>query len=172
MLIDWARRVRGAAAALVTLAMIASLPAAAAEPETLVYFGFHLTNTSLEETSPAELQRLKSLDDTFVEMIKAAPTKYRLIELPVAEIETIAKGPGIGNCNGCEIDVGKRLGATRVAWGEVQKVSNLILNINIYVEDTVNNRTAFVKSTDIRNNTDESWRRGIIYLLKNYLLAD
>jgi hypothetical protein len=27
----------------------------------------------------------------------------------------------------------------------------------------------FVKSVDIRGNTDESWRRGLDYMLRNYL---
>jgi hypothetical protein len=29
----------------------------------------------------------------------------------------------------------------------------------------------FVKSVDIRGNTDESWQHGINYIVKNYLLV-
>jgi len=52
----------------------------------------------------------------------------------------------------------------------VQKVSNLILNINVYIEDAQSGRMEFIRSVDIRGNTDESWRRGLDYLLRNYLL--
>jgi hypothetical protein len=30
----------------------------------------------------------------------------------------------------------------------------------------------FARSVDIRGNTDESWRRGLDYLLRNYLFRE
>jgi hypothetical protein len=42
----------------------------------------------------------------------------------------------------------------------VQKVSNLILNINVYMEDAESGKMKFARSIEIRGNTDESWRRG------------
>jgi len=33
-------------------------------------------------------------------------------------------------------------------------------------------KATLVHSVDIRGNTDESWTRGINYLVKNYVLAD
>jgi|SRR6476660_4284460 Protein of unknown function (DUF2380) len=56
----------------------------------------------------------------------------------------------------CSIFAGKRL---------------LILNINLYMEDERTGQLQFAKSVDIRSNTDESWRRGLDYLVHNYLLA-
>jgi hypothetical protein len=53
----------------------------------------------------------------------------------------------------------------------VQKVSNLILNINVYMRDAESGRMTFARSVDIRGNTDESWQRGLDYLLRNYLLG-
>ncbi|MGC2717077.1 MAG: DUF2380 domain-containing protein, partial [Pseudolabrys sp.] len=58
------------------------------------------------------------------------------------------------------------------AWGTVQKVSNLILNINVYMEDARTGKLQFVKSVDIRGNSDESWRRGLDYLLRHYLFGE
>jgi hypothetical protein len=49
-------------------------------------------------------------------------------------------------------------------------VSNLILNINVYIEDARQKKMEFVKSVDIRGNTDESWQRGLDYMLRHYLL--
>ena len=56
------------------------------------------------------------------------------------------------------------------AWIVVQKVSDLILNINVYMADVATGKLAFVHSVDIRGDTDESWTRGLTYLVKNYLL--
>ncbi|MCP4410012.1 MAG: DUF2380 domain-containing protein [Gammaproteobacteria bacterium] len=54
-------------------------------------------------------------------------------------------------------------------WGTVQKVSNLILNINVYIADVETNQFIFIKSVDIRGNTDKSWTRGLNWLLRYYL---
>ena len=66
---------------------------------------------------------------------------------------------------------GKQLGADFAAWIVVQKVSDLILNINVYMADVAARKLTFVHSVDIRSNTDKSWTRGLTYLVKNYLLA-
>ena len=47
----------------------------------------------------------------------------------------------------------------------MQKVSNLILNVNLVVEEASTGRTLRAESVDIRGNTDESWSRGLRYLL-------
>ena len=63
------------------------------------------------------------------------------------------------------------IGAEWAAWGTVQKVSNLILNINLYMEDAQTGKIEFAKSVDIRGNTDESWRRGLDYMIHHYVLG-
>lgn len=69
------------------------------------------------------------------------------------------------DCNGCEIDIGKALGADVIIIGWVQKVSNLILNVNIDVKEVDSRRMLYVKSVDLRGNTDDSWLRGIRYMV-------
>lgn len=69
------------------------------------------------------------------------------------------------NCNGCELDIGRALGADVVILAWVQKVSNLILNINIEVKDVASGKTLYTKSVDLRGNTDKSWLRGIRYMV-------
>jgi hypothetical protein len=53
----------------------------------------------------------------------------------------------------------------------VQKISNLILNINLRVEDVATGKAVFQRSVDIRGNTDLSWRRGVKSLV-DLLAAD
>ena len=57
-------------------------------------------------------------------------------------------------------------------WGTVQKVSNLILNINLYIDEVQTGRKVLGTSVDIRGNTDETWRHGIRYLVENNLQHD
>jgi len=81
----------------------------------------------------------------------------------------MAAGPEIGNCGGFEFDYGKQLGGDIAAWIVVQKVSDLILNINVYMADVAAKKLIFIHSVDIRGNSDESWTRGMAYLVKNYM---
>ncbi len=69
------------------------------------------------------------------------------------------------NCNGCELDIGRALDADVVILCWVQKVSNLILNINIEVKDVASGNTLYTKSVDLRSNSDNSWLRGIRYMV-------
>ena len=100
-----------------------------------------------------------------------ASGRYKFVSIPADAAAKIAAGPEVGACGGCEFEYGKQLGADYAAWIVVQKVSDLILNINVYMADVAAGKLAFVHSVDIRGNTDESWTRGITYLVKNYLLA-
>lgn len=137
----------------------------------IAFFGFHLINTSLEPTQPVEEQRVRMLDDLFRDKVGAAPG-FTLIAIPPDMAAKIAEGPWIGDCNGCERDFAKTLGAGWAGWGTVQKVSNLILNINLYLEDVGSGRMEFVKSVDIRGNTEESWHHGLDYMLRHYLFGE
>jgi hypothetical protein len=65
------------------------------------------------------------------------------------------------------LDRGKAPGAERIARCWVQKVSNLILNINIEVRSAATSETVYARSVDIRGNTDETWLRGVRRLVDN-----
>ena len=64
--------------------------------------------------------------------------------------------------------MGARLGADYVLVGEVQKVSELILSMNLVLRSVSTGAMARGRSVDIRGNTDESWQRGIRYILQNH----
>ena len=53
--------------------------------------------------------------------------------------------------------------------GQIQKVSNLILNINVYIKDLRNDAPEKAYSVDIRGDNDLSFQHGIKYLVKNNL---
>jgi Protein of unknown function (DUF2380) len=159
------------AVVLIGLVEAGAVPGRAGGVPSVAFFGFDLINTSLEQTTPAEEQRLEMLDELFRQKLDASG-RFKIVPIPADMRKEIQSGPAIRGCNGCERSFATRAGADWAAWGTVQKVSNLILNINLYMEDARAGELKFVRSVDIRGNTDESWRHGLDYMLRHYLLAE
>lgn len=137
--------------------------------ERIAAFPAELFTTSLEPIRDDELARLRQLD---VELAAAlADRTYTLVDTgPVAE-KAVAYAY-LWSCNGCERALAQELGADLAAVLWVQKVSNLILNINLRISDAYTRRVVRAGSVDIRGNTDESWSRGLRYLLENQIFED
>ena len=96
--------------------------------------------------------------------------RYEIAPLPEALRRRIAQSAEITGCNGCEIEWAREAGADIAAFGTVQKVSNLILNENIYMNRVDGGAPFYSGSVDIRGNTDKSWSRGMKYLIGEYFL--
>ena len=94
---------------------------------------------------------------------------YNVIDsAPVAPlIRAEAARQSLLACNGCEVDIARKAGADRILLAWVQKVSNLILNVNIEVRDAETGKVVLAKSVDLRGNTDESWQRGIDFMVRD-----
>ncbi|MGH8629950.1 MAG: DUF3280 domain-containing protein [Burkholderiales bacterium] len=69
-------------------------------------------------------------------------------------------------CNGCATDIGTAAGAQLVLFPWVQKVSNLILNVNAEVRSAAGDAVVAVRSVDMRGNTDRSWERAVAALAR------
>lgn len=82
-------------------------------------------------------------------------------------IEAEAARQSLLECNGCELEIARRAGADRVLLPWVQKVSNLILNLNVDVRDARTGQSVLKKSVDMRGNTDQSWQRGVDFLVRD-----
>lgn len=121
-------------------------------------------------TTDAERNRLMKIEDIFKSSLEASG-KYKSVPVSASIQEKINKDQKMGECGGCELTYGKEVGADQVAWIEVQKVSELILNINVYMKDVQSGNPVFTKSVDLRGNNDEAWNRSMKFLIKRYLLA-
>jgi hypothetical protein len=77
----------------------------------------------------------------------------------------------VGKCNNEELVAAQKAGAELVACGLVQKVSNLILNLNLIIENAKTGQQITGGSVDIRGNTDVSWYRDLRYLLSEHILV-
>lgn len=148
-----------------TLLLVSALPALAADRVALL--PFELMNTSLEPTRPDETERVLLLDRLVGE--RMAQAGLTMVDSAPVAVEMAGIG-SLRGCNGCERDLGRKLDADFVVIGWVQKVSNLILNLNLQVRDVASGAIVSAASVDIRGNTDESWRRGAIYLLEHRIL--
>ena len=118
------------------------------------------------ETRDAQNRRIGLISDALRrELLQRG--MYRIADNSAAEslISGLRARGELRECNGCEIDIGRALGADVIIIGWVQKVSNLILNINIEVREISSGRMLYVKSVDLRSNTDNSWLRGIHYMV-------
>lgn len=136
----------------------------------IAVFEFELIDTSLEGEmlgkNAAEQARLGKLSSQLREALAAAG--YIVVDIaPVAENAAAAN---LQNCGGCDATLAKEVGASLAVTGTVQKVSNLILNINLYVKEAESGKMLAAMSADIRSNSDESWRRGLSWLVRNRLL--
>ena len=160
---------------LIASLLIAAAPALAEVPEpgTLAFFGVHFIDTSTE----GAMNGIRADETARVEMaadLVASDMQdrgYVLVPLtPVAEKLATVTNPA--RCNGCDVAMARDLGAEFALSGEVQKVSNLILNVNLVLRDAQTGKTLRAGSVDIRGNTDESWQRGVRYLLRNIIFRD
>ena len=119
-----------------------------------------------EASRAAQTQRLTLISDALRQEFDQRGM-YRIIDnAPAAKMIADEKAQqDLRNCHGCELDIGLALGADVIILGWVQKVSNLILNVNVEVKDIASGKTLYTKSVDLRGNTDKSWLRGIHYMV-------
>jgi hypothetical protein len=153
------------------LTLMISAPAHA-DPTKVAVFDFELIDSSLqgEVDGPRadEHDRLMRVGD---QLRKALTESGKFHVLDIASVNAAAHGSNLQACGGCDVQYAQQLGGDLAITGTVQKVSNLILNINIYLRDVHTGRLITSMSADFRGNTDESWSRATSYLVRNRLLA-
>lgn len=113
-----------------------------------------------------EQTRLSALDTALRDALVHSGCCVQVDLTPIAQQ---AQGIDLRSCGGCEMDMARKVGATISVTGWVQKVSNLILNINVVARDVTTGKVISAGSVDIRGNTDESWSRGLSYLVRERL---
>jgi len=158
-------------AALAALMLV--LPVSArADPLKAAVFDFELLDTSLQgEMDGPRGDEQQRLIRTSEQIRKGLAESGKFAILDIAPVNAAAHAANLQACGGCDVDLAQKLGADLAITGVVQKVSNLILSLNIYLRDTHTGRLVTSMSADFRGNTDESWQRTASYLLRNRLLA-
>ena len=159
-------------APLIAFALALAPWAAAETAKSAAVLGITLIDTSTEgdyfgprEDEAARIEMLEArLAEAFAEQ------GYAIVDTaPVAErVDGVVN---IATANGLDAKLAREIGADLAVTGEVQKVSNLILTINVLVRDAASGELVRAGNADIRSNTDTSWRRGLDYVLRNRIFA-
>jgi len=151
--------------------LVFALPARA-EPPSVAVFDFELIDSSLqgEVDGPRQDERDR-LAHAASQLRQALQESGKFRVLDVAPVADAAHNSNLQACGGCDVKLAQQLGADLAITGMVQKVSNLILNMNIYVRDVHTGQPVAVMSADMRGNTDESWSRTMAWLVRNRMLA-
>jgi len=153
------------------LLALATTPAQATDR--VAFFGLHMLDSSLQTLalgeSPDEARRLIMMEDMVTQ--RFLEEGYDLVDLgPVAE--DLARVVNPAKCYGCDVRMAQKLDADYSLVGEVQKVSNLILAVNLQLRDAESGETVKGGVVDFRGNTDETWERAMRYLLKNRIFKE
>jgi len=119
------------------------------------------------DTNRIQAARIDMVSDALRAQLDAS-THYRVAGNGRAAnlIARLGATQDLTSCADCARQVGRELGVEQMGVCWVQKVSNLILNINLRVQDVGSGKTVFQRSVDIRGNTDLSWRRGAVALVR------
>ncbi|MCS3451151.1 hypothetical protein M2222_000024 [Bradyrhizobium elkanii] len=168
--LDWFTIMRSAFVLVVALLLMSA--AAGAEPPKLAVFDLEMIDTSLQgEVEGLRADEQARLLRTGDQVRKELAESGRFLVLDIAPVNAAAHGSNLQACGGCDVKLAGELGADLAMTGVVQKVSNLILNINLYLRDVHSGQLVAAASADMRGNTDESWSRATDYLVRNRLLA-
>lgn len=155
------------------LAILVAAPAAAAGPrqgKSAAFFGITWLDISTEGEinglRSGETARLANTQAQVADALRASG--LALVDLaPVAGEFNGVRNPA--DYDGCDARMAHRLGADFSVVSEIQKVSNLILSMNVVVRDAATGDEVRGLSVDIRGNTDESWQRGVRFILTRIL---
>lgn len=152
---------------LTTLIFLGFATAAQAGEKT-AFFGITYIDDSLQGemqgVDPAESARLEMLEAMVKDRFTAEGHDFVDLD-PVREDLDRIVNPA--KCYGCDTRMAQKLGADLSLVGEVQKVSNLIIAMNLQLRDAETGDMLRGGVVDIRANTDDAWRRGMRYILDN-----
>jgi hypothetical protein len=150
----------------IAVAMSCFAPVAHAEPPKAAVFNFQLANLGAQGPTKADVARLGPISDLLRQQLKDTG-RYEIVSTDLVKAD-VAKAD-LRACGGCANDFAHKLGAEVAITGEIQKVSNPILNINNYVKDLRSKTPERAYSVDIRGDNDTSFDHGAKYLVKNRL---
>lgn len=76
----------------------------------------------------------------------------------VSMIEQAAQKQFLHRCNGCELELAKKLGATQVVIPWVFRMSKLVQTMYLEIRDVESGKVVMHKGRNFRGNTDNGWQ--------------
>jgi len=156
---------------LTALILMLATPVLADLPKVAV-FDFELIDTSLQgEVQGPRADEQQRLAHAAEQLRSALQDSGRFRVVDIGPVNDAAHHSNLQACGGCDVKLASDIGADLAITGTVQKVSNLILNMNIYLRDVHSGKPVAAMTADMRGNTDDSWIRTMAWLIRNRLLA-
>jgi hypothetical protein len=138
---------------------------ASAEPARVAVFDFGARN---ENPSNALRERLAMLQN-LVERELAASGRFATVDVaPVREV--VARQGYLEGCGPCAADIARPLGADLALTGVMNRVTPMEQSLTVRLWRISDRTQAAGAVIDIRNDTDESWRRAGTALVRHQLL--
>ena len=147
-------------------------PAASTAPVKIAVFPFELEDFSaagVQEPNPVQASYLAQSTEEAKQQL-AQSGRYSLVDTAGADIGP-AEGKGLRNCGGCEAAIAMQLGADQALIGVVTKISMTEYVVRVQVSDAQKGAVISSFTTDLRMGTNDSWFRGVRWLMKNRMLA-
>jgi Protein of unknown function (DUF2380) len=141
-----------------------------ASPSKLVVLDVELSgDVGGPELVPEHQARLKLATAKLRESL-ARTGRYQLVDNTAAR-STIEKLRSqylyLHDCNGCDLDIARQLGADQVLVTWVNRVSALILSLTYEFHDVETGQITARKSFGFRGDNDTSWTRAIDYMVRD-----
>lgn len=120
--------------------------------------------------SPAEQARLKMVNEELAKILSSDGVHELIDTVPISK--DIEDAMPFINCNGCEVDLARKLNGEVLYMGLIDKASDTLLNMRIMEMDVASGKLTRAGNVVIQGNTDEAWLRGVRWLMKNKLPAE
>jgi hypothetical protein len=165
---------KSATAALLCAAWLAAFPAQAASPVPvkLAMFDFELEDLtdrpSPSGETPSDTEQLRRVTDE-VRQLLAQSGRYSLIDVGSADAAAV-KTHTLRECNGCDADVARKLGAEQSFVGVVKRISRTEYTIRFQIRDAPSGTVVATEDSGLRMGADYSWSRGAARLIRDRLL--
>jgi hypothetical protein len=97
----------------------------------------------------------------------AASNLFDVVDPERVKEAVAAENPGthLRKCNGCELDIAKRVSADRVMIGWIFKMSSLVLSLHVVVKDVATGQIVYAKTFDFRGDNEKAWKRAADYMV-------
>lgn len=156
----------------VALALLPLVGRAVADPASLVVLPPDFLDDHLNpdpEVVAAQRRRLTALHAQLQDELGRAGL-YRIVDPALAQAaidEALSRQANLYRCPDCIVAAGRAAHADLAMSCWVQKVSELILNVNVEVFRVASERSLLAKSVDMRGNQDASWTHAVHHLVRS-----
>ena len=149
---------------------LAAAPDANAPPPQLVALNIELSGDLGGPELAAQHEARLKLASTKLRQSLSRTGLYEIVELAPAQVaieQLKAQHRFLHDCNGCDLDIGRLLGADQVLVTWVHRVSALILTLTYEIHDVATGQISARKSFSFRGDNDTAWTRAIEFMVRD-----